>query len=56
MYRRGTILARTISIELTLRRSSSEIAAGNRDRSRVTAIGLNPGRIHPHRVGRAFSD
>ncbi len=31
MYRRGTILARTNSIELILQRSSSEIAAANRD-------------------------
>ena len=41
MYRRATILARNISIELPMRRSSSEIAGANRDPSRVTAIGLN---------------
>ena len=38
MYRPHTILARTISIELTLRRSSSEIAAVNRDPSRGTKL------------------
>ena len=38
MYRRHTIFARTISIELTLRRSSSEIAAVNRDPSRGTKL------------------
>lgn len=39
MYRRGNILSSTISIELPLRRSSSEIAGANRDPLRVTAIG-----------------
>ena len=38
MYRRHTIFARTISIELTLRRSSSEIAAVHRDPSRGTKL------------------
>jgi hypothetical protein len=38
MYRPHTILARINSIELTLRRSSSEIAAANRDSSRGTAL------------------
>src|SRR6476620_12334860 len=38
MYRPHTILARTISIELTLRRSSPEIAAVNRDPSRGTKL------------------
>ena len=38
MYRPHTIFARTISIELTLRRSSSEIAAVNRDPSRGTKL------------------
>jgi hypothetical protein len=35
MYGRHTILARTNSIELTLRRPSSEIAGANRDPSGV---------------------
>ena len=38
MYRRETILARNISIEVTLRRSFSEIAATNRDPSRGTTL------------------
>jgi hypothetical protein len=42
MYRKGTILARNNSMELTLRGSFSEIAAINRDPSRATAIGFNP--------------
>jgi hypothetical protein len=38
MYRSHTILARTILIELTLRRLSSEIAAFNRNPSRGTEL------------------
>jgi len=42
MYRRHTILARTISIELPLRRSAPEIAAINRHAFARYDIGLNP--------------
>src|SRR5436190_23942999 len=53
MYRKHTILARNILIGAASAEVASCIAAGNRDHSRVTAVGVNPP-IDSRFIGRNF--